>query len=64
MLKFASRSFSSFKKIGVIGPGQLGLGISVLASKVAEQEVIIVGRTAEKMEKVKQIIEKQILAEA
>lgn len=47
----ASRTFSSIKHIGVIGAGQMGTGIGIVASRIAGLNVTMVDPTETSLNK-------------
>lgn len=51
-------SASTVKRVGVLGAGQMGTGIGIVASRVANLEVVFVDPIAESLKKSENFVQK------
>jgi 3-hydroxybutyryl-CoA dehydrogenase len=51
-------STSAVKRVGVLGSGQMGTGIGIVASRVANLEVVFVDPIAESLKKSESFVQK------
>ena len=51
-------SASTVKRVGVLGAGQMGTGIGIVASRVANLEVVFVDPIAESLKKSESFVQK------